>query len=186
MDANIMPAHLLPPPTACSAVLRPLGLALDALDTAASWLICISIAGMVAVVSAQVALRYGFNRSMDWADEISRLFFVWSIFLAIPLGIRARAHIGVEMLVARLPEAMRGMLGRLTALVSAAMLLLIAFESARMCIDQWDEGMASVNASAAWFIVPLAWLGVHGALHLLWAAAFPPAASAPVVLEELG
>jgi TRAP-type C4-dicarboxylate transport system permease small subunit len=39
---------------------------------------------MVAVVSAQVALRYGFNRSIDWADEVGRLAFVWAIFLAIP------------------------------------------------------------------------------------------------------
>jgi TRAP-type C4-dicarboxylate transport system permease small subunit len=186
MLAHIMPAHFLPPPMSGSAVLRPFGRALNALDTVASWVICFSIALMVAVVSAQVALRYGLNRSLDWADEISRLCFVWSIFLAIPLGIRARAHIGVEMLVSRLPEALRGALGRLTSLVSAAMLLLIAFESAQMCVDQWDEAMASVNASAAWFIVPLVWLGVHGALHLLWAAAFPPTSSAPVVLEELG
>jgi TRAP-type transport system small permease protein len=181
-----MQAHIFPAPIAGPAALRPLGLALEALDTAACWAICASIAVMVGVVSTQVGLRYGLNRSLDWADEISRLCFVWSIFLAIPLGIRARAHIGVEMLVARLPVALRGAFGRLTALVSAAMLILIAWESALLCIDQWDETMASVNASAAWFIVPLIWLGLHGALHLLWAAAFPPLSSATTVLEELG
>jgi TRAP-type transport system small permease protein len=181
-----MQAHILPAPIGGPAVVRPLGRALESLDTAACWVICATIAVMVAVVSAQVGLRYGLNRSLDWADEISRLCFVWSIFLAIPLGIRARAHIGVEMLVARLPEAARGALGRLTALVSAAMLVLIAWESARMCIDQWDEAMTSVNASAAWFIVPIVWLGVHGALHLLWMAAFPPASAPAPVLEELG
>jgi TRAP-type transport system small permease protein len=181
-----MQAHILPAPIAGPAAVRPLGVALEALDTAACWVICAAIAVMVVVVSAQVGLRYGLNQSLGWADEISRLCFVWSIFLAIPLGIRARAHIGVEMLVARLPAAARGVLARLTALASAAMLLVIAFESARMCIDQWDESMASVDASAAWFIVPLVWLGLHGAMHLLWTAAFPPASPAATVLEELG
>ncbi len=181
-----MQAHIFPAPIAGPAVVRPFGRALEALDTAACWAVCASIAIMVAVVSAQVGLRYGLNRSLDWADEISRLCFVWSIFLAIPLGIRARAHIGVEVLVARLPAALRGGLARLTALVSAAMLLLVAYESVVMCIDQWDEAMASVNASAAWFIVPLVWLGLHGALHLVWIALFPPAAAAAPILEELG
>ena len=181
-----MQAHILPAPIPGPAVVRPLGVALGALDTAACWVICAAITVMVVVVSAQVGLRYGLNQSLGWADEISRLCFVWSIFLAIPLGIRARAHIGVEMLVARMPASARGALARLTALASAAMLLLIGWESARMCIDQWDESMASVNASAAWFIVPLVWLGLHGALHLLWNAALPTASSPAPVLEELG
>src|SRR6478609_12241634 len=85
-----MQAHILPAPIAGPAALRPLVLALEALDTAACWVICASIAVMVVVVSAQVGLRYGLNQSLGWADEISRLCFVWSIFLAIPLGIRAR------------------------------------------------------------------------------------------------
>jgi TRAP-type transport system small permease protein len=181
-----MQAHILPAPIAGPAIVRPLGVALEALDTAACWVICAAITVMVAAVSAQVALRYGLNRSLGWADEISRLCFVWSIFVAIPIGIRARAHIGVEMVVARLPAFVRGPLARLTAFASAAMLLLIAYEAARMCIEQWDESMASVDASAAWFIVPLVWLGLHGALHLLWMAAFPPASTAAPVLEELG
>jgi hypothetical protein len=34
--------------------------------------------------------------------------------------------------------------------------------------DQWDEQMASVNASAALFILALAVGGFHSALHLVW------------------
>ena len=38
---------------------------------------------MVLIVSAQVALRYGLNMSIDWADETGRLAFVWVVFLSI-------------------------------------------------------------------------------------------------------
>ncbi len=179
-----MQAHLFPVPVTGPAGLRPLARALEALDTLTCWVICASVALMVVVVSAQVAMRYGLNRSFDWADEVSRLCFVWSIFLAIPLGIRARAHIGVEVLVARLPAPARGALARGIALLCAALLLLVAWEAAVMSFDQWDETMASVPASAAWFNLPLVWLGVHGALHLLWMAAFAPIA-APAMPEEL-
>ena len=180
-----MQPQLFPGPVTGPAGLRPLARALELLDTLTCWVICISVALMVAVVSAQVAMRYGLNRSFDWADEVSRLCFVWSIFLAIPLGIRARAHIGVEVLVARLPAGARGALARAVALVSAALLLLVAWEAAVMSVDQWDETMASVPASAAWFNVPLVWLGVHGALHLLWSAAFAAPAADASTPEEL-
>ena len=66
----------------------PFGQALAALDRAVTALLLLSVAVMVSVVAAQVALRYGLNRSIDWADEVGRLAFVWSIFLAIPLGVR--------------------------------------------------------------------------------------------------
>ena len=62
------------------------GRVLNLLDRSTLGLVLVAMAAMVAVVSAQVALRYGFNRSIDWADEVSRLAFVWSIFLAIPLA----------------------------------------------------------------------------------------------------
>jgi TRAP-type C4-dicarboxylate transport system permease small subunit len=155
-------------PMAGPIVLRPLAWLLAALDAAVAWVLCIAMAVMVAVVGAQVALRYGFNSSIDWADEIARLSFVWSIFLAIALGIKTGSHIGIEVLVARLPAALRGALARLVALVCAAALALVAWQSIVLARDQWDELMGAVNASSAWFLVPLAIGGAHGALHLLW------------------
>ncbi len=94
-------------PRGATGVLRPLDRATAALDLAAAWALVVLVAVMVAVVSAQVALRYLFNNSISWADEVSRLCFVWSMFIAIPLGLKSGAHIGVDMLVARLPRPAR-------------------------------------------------------------------------------
>lgn len=60
--------------------------ALSALDTTTMAALLLTVGAMVATVTAQVVLRYGLNLSIDWADEVSRLAFVWSIFLAVPLG----------------------------------------------------------------------------------------------------
>jgi TRAP-type C4-dicarboxylate transport system permease small subunit len=164
----------------------PLDHLLAALDVAAAWTLVVLVAVMVAVVSAQVGLRYLLNNSLSWADEVSRLCFVWTMFLAIPLGLKSGAHIGVDMLTARLPEGLRDGLARVVALLGAGLMALVAWESGRMAHEQWDELMATLNASAAWFIVPLALCGVHGALHLLWFVLTGPSAEAPTVLEELG
>jgi TRAP-type C4-dicarboxylate transport system permease small subunit len=165
------------------AALRPLALLLAALDVVVAWVLCVAMSVMVAVVGAQVALRYGFNSSLDWADEIARLTFVWSIFLAIALGIRTGSHIGIEVVVARFPAALRGALARLVALVCAGALLLVAWEAVAVAADPWDELMGAVNASNGWFLVPLVIGGVHGALHLLWIALRGPVTPAAVAAE---
>ena len=164
---------------------RPCIQGLAALDVAAAWMIVGLVAVMVAVVSAQVFMRYALNSSIGWADEVSRLMFVWSIFLAIPLGIRLGAHIGIEMLTARLPAPVQDVLARLIALLGAALMGLVCYEAAVITWDQWDEQMASVDASAAFFILALAIGCGHSALHLLWIViAGRPAADRDIGLDR--
>jgi TRAP-type transport system small permease protein len=148
--------------------LRPVALVLHALDTAAGWAIVLMLGAMVAVVSLQVLLRYAFNNSLGFADELSRLSFVWSIFLGIPLGIRLGAHIGMELLSARLPAPLQDLLARTMAAVAAALMGIVAWQSAIVAFDQWDEKMASMEASAAWFLVAVGVGCAHSALHLVW------------------
>lgn len=147
--------------------LRPYARLLLALDAAAGWTIVGLISIMVAVVAVQVFLRYVTNSSLGWADELSRLTFVWTIFLAIPLGIRAGVHIGMELLTSRLSARVQGFLARIMAAIAAALMVLIAWQSMVVAVDQWDEKMASIEASAAWFIAAVAIGCGHAALHLV-------------------
>ncbi|MEO6566329.1 MAG: TRAP transporter small permease subunit, partial [Casimicrobiaceae bacterium] len=136
--------------------LRPYARLLLFLDTVAGWTIVALLSTMVAVVAVQVLLRYATNTSFGWADELSRLTFVWSMFLAVPLGIRAGVHIGMEILTSRFPDRVQSALARLMAAIAAALMVLVAWQSAVVAFDQWDEKMASMEASAAWFIVAVA------------------------------
>lgn len=158
-----LPGHL----AAVRGPLRPFARLLMVFDNAAGWTIVGLLSVMVAVVAVQVLLRYATNTSLGWSDELSRLTFVWTMFLALPLGIRAGAHIGMEILTARLPGPVQGALARLMAAVAAGLMALVAWQSAVVAFDQWDEKMASMEASAAWFIVAVAVGSTHSALHLL-------------------
>ncbi|HET9822219.1 MAG TPA: TRAP transporter small permease [Burkholderiaceae bacterium] len=140
---------------------------LDALDRAVTAALLVAVAVMVGVVSAQVALRYGFNRSIDWADEVSRLAFVWSIFLAVPLGVRQGAHIGIDLVVLKFPARVQALLRRAAAIVSGAMMGLIAWAALGVAREQWDELMSTLDWSVGWFIVPVGIGAALSALHLL-------------------
>lgn len=140
---------------------------LDVLDRAARWAIIAASAAMVAIVSGQVVLRYVFNSSLDWSDEVSRLLFVWSMFLAIPLGIREGAHVGIGLLTSRLPDAQRAALARACALGAAALMAVVFWQALKVAWLTWDEMMQSLNVSANWFLVPVAVAAAHSFLHLL-------------------
>jgi TRAP-type transport system small permease protein len=149
---------------------------LHAADRLLTGVLLAAVAAMVAVVSAQVALRSGFNRSIDWADEVGRLAFVWAIFLAIPLGVRDGAHIGIDLLVDKLPPAGQAALRRAGAALGTAMMLAICWAAIRTCREQWDELMSTVDLSVGWFIVPVAAGALFSAFHLLHIViAGPPA-----------
>lgn len=152
--------------------------ALRGLDQGVTGLLLAAVAVMVGVVSAQVALRYGFNRSIDWADEIGRLAFVWTIFLAIPLGVRQGAHIGIDIVADKLPAAWRAALKRVAAAISALMMLAIAWAALGVAREQWDELMATVDWSVGWFIVPVGMGALLSALHLLRIVIVGPPAAA--------
>ncbi len=140
---------------------------LDGLDRLVTGVLLAAVAIMVTVVSAQVALRYGLNRSIDWADEAGRLAFVWSIFLAIPLGVRQGGHIGIDILVDKLPPAWRSALKRAGAVVCAGMMFAIAWAAFGVAREQWDELMATLDWSVGWFIVPVGVGALLSALHLV-------------------
>lgn len=164
MQEAVMKLPILP---AVYDTARLPGRVLLALDRAVMLALLVAVAVMVGVVSAQVALRYGFNQSIDWADEVSRLAFVWSMFLAIPLGVRQGAHIGIDIVVNRMPPPVQKGLRRAAALLSAAMMSAVAWAAVGVAREQWDELMSTLDWSVGWFIVPVGVGALLSALHLL-------------------
>jgi len=152
------------------AALKPLAAFIRGVDSAAQAALIGLMGVMITVVSVQVVLRYVFNGSIGWADETSRLAFVWSVFLAIPICAREGLHVGMELLTARLPAGLQDGLARAMALGSCALMILISYQSVIIARDQWDETMASIPISSAWFVVAVAVGAAHTALHVLWIA----------------
>jgi TRAP-type C4-dicarboxylate transport system permease small subunit len=139
---------------------------LDGLDALSRGAIVATMGGMVVVVSAQVVLRYVFNNSIDWAEEVARILFVWSIFLAIPLGVRGGVHIGVNLLVDALPVGLRAVLDRFTAAAGLLLMVVVAWGAVRLMPEQWDELLPTVPLSVGWLLVPVCVGMAHSALHL--------------------
>lgn len=65
---------------------------------------------MVAAVVIQVFGRYVFNYSIGWATETATFSQIWMVLLAAGVAMRNNLHVGVDVLVSRLPKTGRRLL----------------------------------------------------------------------------
>lgn len=145
----------------------PLRSAVDAVDRASFLVVVAAMAGMAALVSIQVFFRYALSDSIDWADEVSRMAFVWSIFIAIPLGIREGAHVGIDLLTNRLPRPLARQINRVMLALAFVLLCVVVYESVIVAYQTWSERLGAINISSSYFFVAVIVGSAHGALHML-------------------
>ncbi len=67
-------------------------------------LMAVALTLIVVLIFSNVVGRYVLGASFAGAEELSRLLFVWLVFLGAILTLRRRAHLGVELVQARLPR----------------------------------------------------------------------------------
>jgi TRAP-type transport system small permease protein len=77
------------------------------------------LALMVVLVFGNVVLRYALNMGITVSEELSRFLFVWMTFLGAIIAFREHGHLGVDMVVSRLPT-----IGKKACLVVSQVLML--------------------------------------------------------------
>lgn len=71
---------------------------IDRYNKAEEYLLVGSLVLTVALVFIQVVMRYVFNNSLSWSEELTRFIFIWQIWLGVSVGLREKKHIRVELL----------------------------------------------------------------------------------------
>lgn len=75
---------------------------------------------MVVIICYQVVMRYVFNRSPSWSEEVSLILMIWFGILSIPIGVRLHLHIGIEYLFNKFPKRTQWVLSRVIYALIAA------------------------------------------------------------------
>ncbi|PWF22757.1 TRAP transporter small permease [Corticimicrobacter populi] len=89
------------------------------------YIVVLGMLTITALIFANVVLRYGFNSSLFFTEEVSRLMFVWLVFMGALLVLHERAHIHVDMLTSRLPFGWQKALRLLSHLIMLGITLLL-------------------------------------------------------------
>lgn len=140
---------------------------LEFIDKISRWVLIVNMLVMTLLVVFQVLTRYLFSYSIAWADEVSRLTFVWAMFLAIPHGLKAGVHVGIDILVRKLPEAWFEGVSRGMMMFCALLCLVVFFYGIGATREKMQELMPILNFTAAVYYIPILISMIHSFLHLL-------------------
>jgi TRAP-type C4-dicarboxylate transport system permease small subunit len=111
--------------------------------------IAFMLAVMVVLVFGNVVLRYGFNSGITVSEEVSRWLFIWMTFLGAVVALKEHGHLGVDMVVQRLPPAGKKVclaLGHALMLYIVWLLFQGSLAQARI---NWDVTAPTTGASMA-------------------------------------
>lgn len=126
-------------------------------------LIALCLAVMVVLVFGNVVLRYGFDSSIAMSDEISRWLFIWVTFLGAVIALHKNEHLGMDMVVDRLP-----VLGRKICLVLGhAVMLGVAW---LLFSGSWDQVKLNIDVEAPSTGAPMAIVYAPGVVFSVLAA----------------
>lgn len=107
------------------------------------------LALMVVLVFGNVVLRYGFNSGITVSEEVSRWLFIWMTFLGAIVALREHGHLGVDMVVQRLPAAGKKACLALGHLVMLYIVWLLWQGSLAQARINWDVTAPTTGASMA-------------------------------------
>jgi TRAP-type transport system small permease protein len=124
------------------------------LETVLSYL----MAGMVGLAFVQVVLRYVFDTSLFWAEEVILFIFTWVIFLAAAVNLERGSQFGVDVLVNLLPRGARALIQGLVQGVVGVILGVFVWYGFRFAAGAWiqESDILRVPKTVVYISLPLA------------------------------
>ncbi|MDM0050035.1 TRAP transporter small permease [Variovorax sp. J22R115] len=122
---------------------------IDRCSTGIEAVIAFFLAVMVVLVFGNVVLRYGFNSGITVSEEVSRWLFIWVTFLGAVVALKEHGHLGVDMVVQRLPPLGKKICLALGHLVMLYIVWLLFQGSVAQARINWDVTAPVTGASMA-------------------------------------
>ncbi len=96
------------------------------------YVLCNLLAVISIVMMLQVIMRYVFNASLTWAEELCRYAFIWSAFVSIGFTIREKSILTLTFFVDILPKTIGRVVTILAKFIPVAFFIVIFVYSVPM------------------------------------------------------
>ena len=158
-------------PVGVGSALRLLGLVEMAIASLAFVVVC-------GVVSVNALLRYGFNSSIVWSEEVALLATNVFVFLGAAVILKANADVAVRFLIEKAPVRVRALGVLATYAAASVFFATLLFQSVALWPLQRSTMTFILDISRYWFTLPLVWAA--GSM-LLTSLAFAVRAAADIL-----
>jgi TRAP-type C4-dicarboxylate transport system permease small subunit len=100
---------------------------------------------IVLIMLLQVIMRYVFNNSLSWPEELSRILFVWFTFIGLSYSTAKKTHVKIDLLVNIFPAGLKNVILLLVDLLILGFFVVIGVKG----ITALGKLVASGQATAA-------------------------------------
>ena len=123
------------------------------------------------MLTAQVIMRFGLGLGYSWIEEITRMLFIWVIFLGAVAAMRRNLHIRVEAGLLLFPSRLRPLAGWVGDLALFAFCLAMTWTGIELAASTLDANfrLQSTGVSMFWpyTIIPISF-GLQALRLALW------------------
>lgn len=124
------------------------------------YLACICLAGLLIVVVYGVVLRYVFNDAPPYVEQVALLLVISVAMFGASAGVRDAGHIGMDSLVAILPERAQFWCEVAVFILSIMFALALLAGGVEMSVSTRDNTIPTLGISEAVRYVPVMIAGV--------------------------
>jgi len=101
------------------------------------------LAIMVILVFMQVCMRYVFQASLSWSEELARYMFLWIIWLGAAYATKEGSHISLDFITSRLPRKGQLVTSTLKYFIWISFTIFIAYISWKLTFLIFQRGQVS-------------------------------------------
>ncbi|KUO73056.1 MAG: hypothetical protein APF77_20510 [Clostridia bacterium BRH_c25] len=102
-----------------------------------------SLVFTVTIIFIQVIMRYVFNSSLSWSEELARYIFIWQIWLGASIGVREKKHIKVELIYGLIKGHGKKAVDIIASLIWLAFSIFITINGTQLVLDLMQKGSLS-------------------------------------------
>jgi TRAP-type C4-dicarboxylate transport system permease small subunit len=133
------------------------------LSEAAGYLSALALVAATAAVVHGVLSRYLFGNPTVWQTEVSIYLLIFVTFVGAAYGLKNQAHVGVDLLVERLPDRSRLVVRLVTAVLALVVVAVVVWTAGVTWWEAYEGGFRSPTAfraplSVVYAILPLGML----------------------------
>ena len=95
-------------------------------DNLEEFIIVPLIFAMSIIIFIQVIMRYVFQNSLTWSEELARYLFVWLVYFSVSFTARRQKHIRIDAAINLYPKKLRPYIDILSEIIVLAFSIFIA------------------------------------------------------------
>lgn len=134
---------------------------------------------LLAIATAQIVLRNGFDSGLMWGDDVVQVLVLWIGFAGAVYAARRGQHINIDVISRFLPQHFGILVYRLVFLLTALLCAFAAYHSYLFVEIEYEDGMAAFLNVPVWLtesVIPIGFAAIAVRYLLLGVGLVTPGA----------